>query len=55
MTRFLLFLTLFLGLNQPIFSQNPIIPLYNGPIKGSENWNWEEAENTKNDWGLRIV
>lgn len=55
MTRFLLFLSLILGLNWPSFSQNPIIPLYNGPIKGSENWNWEEAENTKNDWGLRIV
>lgn len=55
MTRILFFLIFFLGLSGPNFSQNQIIPLYNGAIKGSENWNWEEAENTKNDWGLRIV
>ncbi len=55
MTRFLLFLTILIGLDSTIFGQNQVIPLYKSSIKGSENWNWEEAENTKNDWGLRIV
>jgi predicted peptidase len=55
MTKFLLFLTIVIGLNCPIFGQNQVIPLYNGAIKGSEKWNWEEAENSKNDWGLKIV
>jgi predicted peptidase len=55
MTKFLLFLTFIIGLNCPVFGQNQVISLYKGAIPGSENWNWEEAENTKNDWGLRIV
>lgn len=55
MPKILLFLTILFGLYSPIYSQNQVIPLYNGPILGSESWNWEEAENTINDWGLRIV
>ena len=55
MTRLLLFLTILLGLNSAIFSQNQVIPLYKGAAPGSENWNWEEAENKNNDWGLNIV
>jgi len=41
--------------NSVVFSQTEVISLYQGKIPGSENWNWSEAENTQNDWGLRIV
>ena len=26
-------------------AQQKVIPLYNGAAPGSENWNWNEAEN----------
>jgi acetyl esterase/lipase len=32
-----------------------VIKLYNGKAPGSENWNWEEKENTKNLFNTRVV
>ncbi len=55
MTKFLLFLTILIGLSTKNFGQNQVINLYKGAAPGSENWNWPEAENTKNDWGLRVI
>jgi predicted peptidase len=47
LTGFLLFVT--------INAQQKIIPLYEGPAPGSENWNWDEAENDKNMWQTKVV
>ena len=55
MTKFLLFLTILIGLSNNNYGQNQVIDLYKGAAPGSENWNWPEAENTKNDWGLRVI
>ncbi len=55
MTKILLFLTILIGLSTKNFGQNQVINLYKGATPGSENWNWPEAENTKNDWGLRVI
>jgi len=36
-------------------AQQKVIPLYNGPAPGSENWTWNEAENDSNAWKTKIV
>jgi acetyl esterase/lipase len=36
-------------------AQQKVIPLYDGPVPGSENWNWNEAENDKNMWQTKVV
>lgn len=52
---------LFLLLSQIFFSvcilqaQQKVIPLYNGAAPGSENWNWNEAENDSNAWKTKAV
>ena len=55
MLKNLLLAGLLLCLHTALFAQNEIISLYQGKVPGSENWNWSEVENTKNDWGIRIV
>lgn len=55
MLKNLLLVAFLLCLNTVLFSQNEVISLYTGKVPGSETWNWSEAENTKNDWGLRVV
>ena len=32
-----------------------VIPLYPGKAPGSERWNWQEKENTKNPFNTRVV
>src|SRR6187401_920101 len=36
-------------------AQQKIIQLYDGPAPGSENWNWNEAENDNNSWQTKVV
>ena len=36
-------------------AQQKVIPLYNGPAPGSENWNWQEKENNNNLFHERLV
>src|SRR3954453_9061624 len=36
-------------------AQQKVIPLYNGPAPGSENWTWDEVENDNNAWKTKIV
>lgn len=36
-------------------AQQKIIPLYNGTAPGSENWNWNEAENDHNMFNTKVV
>lgn len=55
MLKNLLLVAFLLCLNTVLFSQNEVISLYAGKVPGSETWNWSEAENTKNDWGLRVA
>lgn len=40
-----IFLSIFLMMITAILvAQQPVIPLYNGPAPGSENWDWEEGK-----------
>jgi acetyl esterase/lipase len=36
-------------------SAQQVIQLYSGKPAGSENWNWQEQENTKNMFNTRVV
>ena len=36
-------------------AQQKVLPLYNGTAPGSENWNWNEAENDSNAWKTKVV
>jgi acetyl esterase/lipase/lysophospholipase L1-like esterase len=36
-------------------AQQKVIPLYNGAAPGSENWNWNEAENEQNMFNTKVV
>src|SRR4030095_3266995 len=36
-------------------AQQKVVPLYDGPVPGSESWNWNEAENDNNMWQTKVV
>jgi acetyl esterase/lipase len=48
----IIFWILFAGM---VTAQQKVIPLYAGAAPGSESWNWNEAENDKNQWKLPLV
>ena len=37
------------------YASKKVIQLYNGPAKGSENWNWDEKETGKNPMKFKII
>ena len=37
------------------FAAERVIPLYDGPAPGSENWKQDEKENRTNLWNTRVV
>jgi len=55
MKKQFVFVTLTLLLNIVLFAQQKVIQLYDGPAPGSENWNWNEAENDNNGWQTKVV
>ena len=38
-----------------LLNAQQVIKLYSGKAPGSESWNWEEKENSKNMWNTRVV
>jgi len=55
MKRYLLFLSFLVITLTIVNAQQKVIPLYDGPVPGSESWNWNEAENDKNSWQTKVV
>lgn len=53
MKFFFVSLLAFLFLNAD--AQQKVIPLYNDAAPGSENWNWNEAENDSNSFHIKVV
>jgi acetyl esterase/lipase len=51
---FSLFTIVLLAINF-IHAQEKVIPLYNGSVPGSENWNWDEGVSDDNAWKTKIV
>jgi len=51
---FSLFATCFLLIHF-INAQQKIVQLYDGPAPGTESWNWEEKENDKNVFQIKVV
>jgi acetyl esterase/lipase len=47
-------LSIFLALGSPLNAQR-VIPLYSGPISGSESWTQQEREYFSKDWQTQIV
>lgn len=39
----------------PFVKAQRVIKLYDGKAPGSENWTWDEAENTKNGFNTRVI
>lgn len=39
----------------PFVEAQQVIKLYDGKAPGSENWTWDEAENTKNGFNTRVI
>ena len=50
-----LFLAIISLLAMSAKSQRTIIPLYNGPAPGSENWTWSETENDSNIYHAHTI
>ena len=50
--RFLVILSVLIG---PLAQGQQVIRLYDGKAPGSENWTWEEAENSTNLYKTRVV
>lgn len=38
-----------------LHAQQKVIPLYNGAVPGSENWNWAEGIDSNNSWKTTVV
>jgi acetyl esterase/lipase len=55
MSPVLLAITLSFFFSLRLFAQSQVIPLYDGPAPGSENWKQQEKENRQNRWHARIV
>lgn len=55
MKKLLLFLSIALLGTITIHAQQKVISLYDGPVPGSESWNWDEAENYNNSWQTKVV
>lgn len=55
MKKQILFLALSFFAATALVAQQKVIPLYTGAAPGSENWNWDEAENDKNMWQTKVV
>ncbi len=53
MKRFAFLVLLFIA--GAVSAQQKVIPLYNGAAPGSENWNWNEAENDNNMFNTKVV
>jgi lysophospholipase L1-like esterase/dienelactone hydrolase len=47
--------TVLIFLQVTISQAQKVIPLYPGKAPGSETWNWQEKENTKNMFNTRVV
>jgi predicted peptidase len=54
MKKTILLLLLFINAHL-LTAQQKTIPLYNGEVPGSANWNWSEAEKDDSTWKTRIV
>ena len=48
-------LTFLLALSTNLVNAQQVIKLYSGKAPGSERWNWEEKENSKNVLNTRVV
>lgn len=44
------FLVLIVTAATTLNAQQKVVPIYNGPVPGSENWNWEEGISESNPW-----
>jgi predicted peptidase len=55
MKKYLLFLSFLVITFITVNAQQKVIPLYDGPVPGSESWNWNEAENDNNSWQTKVV
>ena len=55
MKKHFLFLSFLVITFITINAQQKVIPLYDGPVPGSESWNWNEAENDNNMWQTKVV
>ena len=55
MKKYLLFLSFLVITFISVDAQQKVIPLYDGPVPGSESWNWNEAENDNNSWQTKVV
>ena len=55
MKKYFLFLGFFVITSITVNAQQKVIPLYDGPVPGSESWNWNEAENDNNSWQTKVV
>jgi acetyl esterase/lipase len=42
-------------LSVTVLAQERVVPLYDGPVPGSETWAQKEAENGHNQWNTRVV
>ncbi|MEO6000430.1 MAG: GDSL-type esterase/lipase family protein [Chitinophagaceae bacterium] len=55
MHKFLFFLSTLIFSFGILTAQQKVIQLYQGAAPGSENWNWNEAENNNNAWNTTAV
>jgi predicted peptidase len=55
MKKRIFLLAIITSLYVAVIAQPKVIPLYDGPVPGSDNWNWSEGENDNNAWQTKVV
>ena len=55
MRKFILLFAIFFTATISNYAQNKVVQIYDGPVPGTENWNWEEGIQEGSSWKTQVV
>jgi acetyl esterase/lipase len=55
MKKFTILFALFFTATISNYAQNKVVQIYDGPVPGTENWNWEEGIQEGSSWKTQVV
>ena len=55
MKKFTILFAIFFTATISNYAQNKVVQIYDGPVPGTENWNWEEGIQEGSSWKTQVV
>jgi acetyl esterase/lipase len=55
MKKFTILFAIFFTATITNYAQNKVVQIYDGPVPGTENWNWEEGIQEGSSWKTQVV